>query len=103
MGLLWNEKLHTASVSVKNNYSKNTRSRKHKNYFRSEGAGVGPGDQPIDIGVEVLQCHLTYVLNWSYTIELKCRFKENPGYNQAVTKELWSNDNWDVFFLLESI
>ncbi len=25
--------------------------------FRSEGAGVGPGDQPTDVGLEVLQCH----------------------------------------------
>ncbi len=25
--------------------------------FHSEGAGVGPGDQPTDVGVEVLQCH----------------------------------------------
>ncbi len=24
---------------------------------RSEGAGVGSGDQPTDVGVEVLQCH----------------------------------------------
>ncbi len=50
------------------------------------------------VGVEVLQYPLTYVLNWSYTTELKCTFKENPGYNQAVTKELLSNDNWDVIF-----
>lgn len=31
MGPLRNEKLHTASVWVKNNYCQNTRSRKHKN------------------------------------------------------------------------
>ncbi len=39
---------------------------------------------------------LIYVLNWRYATELKCTFEENPGYNQAVTKELSSNDNWDV-------
>ncbi len=36
---------------------------------------------------------LIYVLNCSYATELKCTFEENPGYNQAVTKELLSNDN----------
>ncbi len=64
--------------------------------FLSEGAGVGSGDQPTDVGVEVLQCHsslgclrlfgLIYVLNCSYAMELKCTFEENPGYNQSVTK-----------------
>ncbi len=36
---------------------------------------------------------LIYVLNWSYATELKCTFEENPGYNQALTKLLLSNDN----------